>query len=53
MFLLWRVAHVCDRWSMTLTGDTMSSVARDVAAGAAKRRSFFGGMSSWLAKWQH
>ena len=28
----------CDRWSMTLTGDTMSSGARDVTAGAARRR---------------
>ena len=27
-----------DRWSTTQTGDTMSGVARDVAAGAAKRR---------------
>ena len=49
----------CDRWSMTLTGDTMSSVARDVAAGAVKRRresvdtAVLGGMSSWLSKWQH
>ena len=28
----------CDRWSTTPTGDTMSGVARDVAAGAAKPR---------------
>ena len=28
----------CDRWSTTLTGDTMSGVARDVVVGAAKRR---------------
>ena len=28
----------CDRWSTTLTDDTVSGVARDVAAGAAKRK---------------
>ena len=28
----------CDLWSTTLTGDTMSGVARDVAAGAGKMK---------------
>ena len=28
----------CDHWSKSLTDDTMSSVARDAAAGAARRR---------------
>ena len=38
----------CDRWSMTLTGDTMSSVARDAAAGAARRRRERRYRSFWL-----
>ena len=49
----------CDRWSTFLMGDTMSSVARDAAAGAARRRrerryrSFLAGRSSWLSRWLH